>query len=63
LHDVSQGQIIALDGKVVRGSKDRYSGRRVINIVNAWASGNRLVIGQQPIDSKSYEITAIPILI
>ncbi len=63
LHDVSQGQIIALDGKVVRGSKDRYSGRRAINIVNAWASGNRLVIGQQPIDSKSNEITAIPILI
>ncbi len=63
LRDLSAGELIALDGKMLRGSKDRFSGRRAVNIVNAWASSNRLIIGQEFVDSKSNEITAIPRLL
>jgi hypothetical protein len=36
-------QVIALDGKTVRGSEDRYGGQAAIHMVSAWASASRLV--------------------
>ncbi len=56
-------QIIALDGKTVRRSSDAGLGKRAIHMVSAWASQNRVVLGQIKTDEKSNEITAIPELL
>jgi len=63
LASVSQGEVIAIDGKTLRGSYDRGSSKAPIHMVSAWASANRMVIGQQCTDAKSNEITAIPRLL
>lgn len=60
---LTQGEVIAIDGKTVRGSYDRSSGKGAIHMVSAWASRNRLVLGQRKVDEKSNEITAIPQLL
>jgi len=56
---VLPAEVIALDGKTVRGSQDRVNGRQAIHMVSAWASANRLVLAQVKVDEKSNEITAI----
>jgi predicted transposase YbfD/YdcC len=60
---LTQGEVIAIDGKTARRSFDRQEGKAAIHMVSAWASANRLVLGQQKIDDKSNEITAIPELL
>jgi len=60
---LTQGQLIAVDGKEMNGSKSKTLGRRAIDMVSAWATENRLVLGQQKVDEKSNEITAIPELL
>ena len=60
VNDIIQGQIITLDGKQLRGSKDQVLGKRAIYMVSAWAEENELVLGQRKVDEKSNEITAIP---
>jgi len=60
---VSQGQVVAIDGKTVRRSHDRRLGKSAIHMVSAWAQANRLVMGQVKVDEKSNEITAIPALL
>jgi predicted transposase YbfD/YdcC len=60
---VTQGQVIAFDGKCPRGSKDNRLGRKAIDMVSAWATQNHLVLGQMKVDDKSNEITAIPALL
>jgi len=57
------GQVIAIDGKVLRRSHDKGIGKAAIDMVSAWASANRLVLGQVKVDEKSNEITAIPQLL
>jgi predicted transposase YbfD/YdcC len=57
------GQVIAIDGKVLRRSQDRGIGKAAIDMVSAWATVNRLVLGQVKVDEKSNEITAIPQLL
>jgi predicted transposase YbfD/YdcC len=61
--ELTLGQVIALDGKTLRRSHDRRAGKQAIHMVSAWASVNRLVLGQVKVDSKSNEITAIPVLL
>jgi predicted transposase YbfD/YdcC len=55
-------EIIAIDGKTVKGSFNAESGK-ALHIVSAWATSNRLVFGQVKTDDKSNEITAIPVLL
>lgn len=57
------GEIIALDGKQLRRSHDKEDGKAAIHMVSAWATTNRLVLGQVKVDEKSNEITAIPELL
>ena len=57
------GQVIAIDGKTVRGSRDKRNKRSAIHMVSAWASENQLVLGQIRVNDKSNEITAIPELL
>jgi predicted transposase YbfD/YdcC len=63
IEKLSQGQIVALDGKKLRRSHDRTLGKKAIYMVSAWASENRLVLGQRKVDDQSNEITAIPQLL
>ena len=60
---VLPAQVIALDGKTVRGSQDRGAGKRAIHMVSAWATANRLVLAQVKVDDKSNEITALPVVL
>jgi predicted transposase YbfD/YdcC len=61
IHELTQGQVIALDGKQLRGTQE--GGKSAIYMVSAWASENQLVLGQQKVEEKSNEITAIPQLL
>ena len=63
VNDILPGQIINIDGKQLRGSKDKVLGKRAIYMVSAWAEANELVLGQRKVDEKSNEITAIPELL
>lgn len=60
---VTHGEIIAIDGKTLRHSYDRGGNQGAIHMVSAWATANRLVLGQWKVDDKSNEITAIPELL
>ncbi|HUZ35574.1 MAG TPA: ISAs1 family transposase [Streptosporangiaceae bacterium] len=57
------GQVVALDGKVLRGSHDHGAGRAALDLVSAWASANRLVLAQVAVAQGSNEIPAIPALL
>lgn len=56
-------QVIAFDGKTVRGSHDRANGSQAIHMVSAWASATRLVLAQVKVEEKSNEITVLPDLL
>jgi predicted transposase YbfD/YdcC len=60
---VTGGEVVAIDGKIVCGSQEKRLGRKAIDMVSAWATSNRLVLGQRKVDEKSNEITAIPALL
>lgn len=59
----TDGEVVALDGKKLRRSHDGHHDRDGIWMVSAWASKNRIVLGQTKVDEKSNEITAIPHLL
>jgi predicted transposase YbfD/YdcC len=54
---------VAIDGKTLRRSFDRATGKTALHLVSAWATEQHLVLGQVAVDSKSNEITAIPKLL
>ena len=58
LRDV-EPDFVAIDGKTSRRSHARPKGREPLHLVSAWASDQRLVLGQQAVAGKSNEITAI----
>ena len=55
--------LIAVDGKCLRRSHDRATGKSAIHLVSAWSTDNALVLGQVKTEEKSNEITAIPQLL
>lgn len=59
----TSGQLVSLDGKKLRRSKDGSHNKDGIWIVSAWLEANRVVLGQEKVDDKSNEITAIPALL
>lgn len=63
LHEITHGQVIAIDGKTLRRSFDTASGKSAIHMVSAWATANQISLGQVVVDAKSNEITAIPQLL
>ena len=72
ISQLTQGEIIAIsplasrftiDGKTLRHSYDKSAGTSAIHMVSAWATGNRLTLGQVKVNQKSNEITAIPELL
>jgi predicted transposase YbfD/YdcC len=60
---LTAGQVVAIDGKTLRRSHDQRQGKAALHLVSAWATANRLVLGQVATDAKSNEITAIPELL
>ncbi|HEX3655309.1 MAG TPA: ISAs1 family transposase [Pirellulales bacterium] len=63
LHEITSGQVVAIDGKTLRRSYDTASGKAAIHMVSAWATANCVSLGQVVVDAKSNEITAIPKLL
>ncbi|WED23293.1 ISAs1 family transposase [Vibrio sp. JC009] len=63
VHTLTEGQVVAIDGKTLRGSYNREDRASTIHMISAYASSNKLVLGQLKTDQKSNEITAIPELI
>ena len=61
--EASDGRIVAIDGKTLRRSFDTAAGQGALHLVSAWATENQLLLGQQAVDTKSNEITAIPELL
>lgn len=60
--DLKKGQVIAIDGKNIRGAKSNGK-KSPIHMVSAWACENNMVLGQVKTNEKSNEITAIPELL
>jgi predicted transposase YbfD/YdcC len=60
---LTDGELIALDGKRLRGSYNTETSKSAIHMVSAWATDNELVLGQIRTNDKSNEITAIPDLL
>ena len=63
VHEATERQVVAIDGKSLRRSFDRAKGRSALHMVHAWATANHLLLGQRAVDAKSNEITAIPKLL
>jgi predicted transposase YbfD/YdcC len=55
--------LVAIDGKTSRRSHNRKTGHKALHLVSAFATNTRLVLGQEAVDEKSNEITAIPALV
>lgn len=55
--------LVAIDGKTSRRSHDRKAGKAPLHLVSAFATTNRLVLGQEAVAEKSAEVVAIPALV
>jgi len=60
---LTDGQVVAIDGKTLCSSYNRTSRRSAIHMVSAFANANGVVLGQVKTEEKSNEITAIPELL
>lgn len=61
--ELLKGEVVAVDGKQVRRSKDGTLGRDGIDMVNVWATENQLSLSQAKVANHTNEITAIPLLL
>ena len=61
--ELTEGQVVAVDGKTLRGCHNRARGRPALHLVSACASQNHLVLGQTRTSAHSNEITAVPELL
>jgi len=62
-HDLTEGQVIAVDGKTVRGSYNKSRGQSAIHMVNVFATANGVCLAQSKVNEKTNEITEIPKLL
>lgn len=63
LQQLTEGEILAIDGKSVRRSFDTATGQGALHLVSVWAAQARLVLAQQEVEQKSNEMTAVPLLL
>ena len=61
--EMTHGDVIAIDGKTLKGSFKKKNKTDSIHMVSAFASANSVVLGQVKTNEKSNEITAIPKLL
>lgn len=62
-HELTAGEVIAIDGKTVRGSYNKARDQQAIHMVNAFATANGVCLGQSKVNDKTNEITEIPKLL
>lgn len=62
-HTLTDGEVVAIDGKTVRGSYDKSRDQQAIHMVNAFATANGMCLGQAKVNAKTNEITEIPKLL
>lgn len=60
LRKEKESDVIAFDGKSMRGTADPSAGVKAIHVLNAWSVENKICLGQKKVDDKSNEMTAIP---
>ena len=60
---LTHGEVVAIDGKRIRGSVNDSDFRSAFHVVSAFACENGVCLAQQAVDDKSNEITAIPELL
>jgi predicted transposase YbfD/YdcC len=63
LHEITQGQIIAIDGKATREARARSADIGPLCLVSAWATANHVVLGQVAAPAGSNELGALPKLL
>jgi len=63
VHECTDGELINIDGKTLRGAKEAGNSRSLIHMVSVWSASQHLVLGQKKVGEKSNEITAIPALL
>jgi predicted transposase YbfD/YdcC len=61
--DATGKRLVAIDGKTCRRSHDAGKELGPLHVVSAWATEEGIALGQVATDSKSNEITAIPVLL
>ena len=61
--ELTGGEVVAIDGKTLRRSFRKAGSGVFVHMVSAWATRNRVVLGQVKTEEKSNEITAIPELL
>lgn len=59
----THNEIIAIDGKTLRGSGNKRKNDKPLHLVSAWAVKNKMMLGQVKTKEKSNEIEAIPRLL
>jgi predicted transposase YbfD/YdcC len=57
------GDWIHLDGKTLRRTRCQSQQLKALHVVSAWAGQTGITLGQQAVDTKSNEITAMPELL
>jgi predicted transposase YbfD/YdcC len=60
---LTAGEVVAVDGKKLRGSADRYLGAEAITLVNAWAVQTGVMLGQLKVGTHSNEIPSLKALL
>jgi predicted transposase YbfD/YdcC len=57
--EITNGEVVAIDGKHLKRSYDRDANKAAIKMVGAWAAENHVMLGQVKVDDNSNEINAI----
>lgn len=57
------GEVVAIDGKSIKGTYDKKLGKIAVHLVSAFATRQGVTLGQVKTEEKSNEITAIPKLL
>lgn len=60
---LTDGEVVAIDGKTLRRSFDRVSSKAAIHMISAFATANGVSLGQLKVEDKTNEINAIPKLL
>lgn len=63
LHRRTEGEVIAIDGKTIKGSLDQATGNPAVHLISAFAASNRLVLCQEVVEGHENEISAAPELL
>jgi len=63
VREVTDGDVVAIDGKTLRRSADAATGKSALHMISAWGAANGMVLGQVRTADHSNEITAIPTLL